>query len=564
VNPIEKGIIVPVPNNFVSALEVLLPPLNSGLLLGGFVLFTYLAIAYKSGLYAAIALLGFTAFVFVASDTVNAVWGVWLGNMAIGAQFHRLTQTVGAYFLFALPFLLVYLLKLGDRWKQVNFRIALVGLGLAVVFTVVAYAFPDLYISMKQKVYSEIPGRVTFLWGREGIVYQIRDGLIGLVVVYSLVCILADMIRNKRRDLLPFFFGVLAAIGGAAIDMIAVWRGMKYFLLFPNDNFTRFAVGLTLLVLALMSGVVREFIRLSKEVHKAHERIKLSERKNRILAQGTKDCILSLNDDYSFLNANKQAFKQLHLSKESLEKTNFLDLVSSDSGSAPFLLNVIKERLAALKRTKESVAMKLRLRCSLPTESRSYNVSFDCVDTEEGNEIIVTASQPHEETYLKYVQAESGKYVIDNYLLTVEEVSNKLVSSLAKFTHADGVKQVQFGLREMLINALEHGNLNIKSEEKNRALMEDRYFQFLSSRQNMPEHKDKKITVEYSVSPAKAVYRITDQGKGFDCHSLLKEVQGAGENLNLQGRGILMALRSFDKISYNERGNSVTLVKNFG
>ena len=95
-------------------------------------------------------------------------------------------------------------------------------------------------------------------------------------------------------------------------------------------------------------------------------------------------------------------------------------------------------------------------------------------------------------------------------------------------------------------------------------MLEDRYFQFLSGRQALPEYKDKKITVEYSVSPAKAVFRITDQGNGFDSKAFEKTIRDAKENLNLQGRGILMALRTFDKISYNDRGNSVTVVKNFG
>ena len=555
---------MPVQSNLVTVMELLLPPVNSGLLLAGLLLFTYLAVQYKSKLYFAIACLGLTAFAFVASDTVNTFWGDWQGNMAVGVQAHRLTHLVGAYFLFSLPFLLAHLLKLNKAWKRVNFIIAISGLGVALAFTVIAYAFPDLFISMVPKPYSEIAGKITYRWGREGVLYQVRDVLIGLVVVYSLVCVITDLIMHRRKDLLPVFFGLVVAIGSAVFDMAAVWRGVKYFGLFPDDNFTRFAVGLTILLLSCMAGVVREFIRLSKEVHKAHERIKLSERKNRILAQGTKDCILSLNDDYYFLNANQQALTQLHLNRETLEKTSFFDLVSSESGSAPFLINFIKEKLADLKRTKKSVAMKLRFKCFLPTETRSYNVNFAYVETEEGNEIICTASLPQEETYLKYVQAESGKFVIDNYLLTVEEVSNRLVSSLAKFTHADGVKQVQFGLREMLINALEHGNLNIKSEEKNQALIEDRYFQFLSGRQSHPEYRDKKIIVEYSVSPAKAVYRITDQGDGFDCRTFLKELQAVRENINMQGRGIMMALKSFDKISYNEKGNCVTLVKNFG
>ncbi|MBN2351440.1 MAG: ATP-binding protein [Spirochaetales bacterium] len=554
---------MPVTTSYVSILELLLPPLHSGLLLGGLLLFGFLAVKYRSRLYAAIALLGLTAFLFVLADTAIAYWGSWLGSLEIGKQCHRLQQIVGAYFLFTLPYLLVHLLSLNKKWKRVNLIIALAGLAVAVGFTVIAFLSPDLYIMMGDKPYSEVFGRVTFLWGREGTLYPIRDLLIGLVVLYSVVCIAIDMIRHKRRDLIFVSLGILAAIGGAAIDMIAVWRGTQYFGLFPDQYFTRFSTGLTLLVVALMAGVVREFVRLSQEVHRAHERIKLSERKNRILAQGTRDCICSLNDELYFINANGQALKQLPLRADNLTRTNFEDVVSTGDGSTPFLMNYVREKLETLKKTKEPVFMKLRLKCFLPTESKRYNVAFEYVETEEGNEIIVTASLPQEEACLKYVQAESGRFVIDNYLLAVEEICNRICSPLPKFTHADTVKEIQVGLREIVLNALEHGNLGITSEEKNQALMEDAYFQFLSRRQNMPEYKDRKITVEYSVSTAKAVYRISDEGKGFDHHSFLKELAEQKENLNLQGRGIFMALNSFDKVSYGDRGNVVTLVKNF-
>ncbi|HEQ70987.1 MAG TPA: ATP-binding protein [Spirochaetia bacterium] len=553
---------MPAENSYVHVMELLLPPLNSGLLLGGLVLFIYLAVAYRSKLYTAIALLGATAFLFVASDAVIAFWGNWKGGTTVGVEFLRLQQVIGAFFLFTLPHLLGHLLKLGTGWKRLNRVIAISGLGLAAAIAVIAYCAPDLFIAVGSKAYSTVSGRITYLSDREGIVYQVRDLLIGLVVLYALGSIAVDLVRHKRFDLLFISFGILAAVAGAALDILAVWNG-GYFGLFADQNFTRFSVGLTVLLLALMSGVVREFVLLSREVHRANERLKLSERKNRILAQGTKDCILSLTDDYTILNANKQALQQLHLRQENLAATNFLDLIASDMGSAPFLINLLKEKIEALKAGGETVFMKLKLKGFLPTESRSYNVSFEYVETEEGNEIIATASQPQADTYLKYIQAESGRFVIDNFLLTVEEISNRLATSLPKFVNDDGVKKMHMGLREMLLNALEHGNLSITSQEKNQALMEDRYFQFMHSRQQMPEHRDKKITVEYSVSQAKAVYRITDQGDGFDSRSFLATLKQAQENLNLQGRGILMALGTFDKITYNDKGNCVTLVKHF-
>ncbi|MGE3977521.1 MAG: ATP-binding protein, partial [Nitrospira sp.] len=55
------------------------------------------------------------------------------------------------------------------------------------------------------------------------------------------------------------------------------------------------------------------------------------------------------------------------------------------------------------------------------------------------------------------------------------------------------------------------------------------------------------------------VYRITDEGKGFKWQSLLARSQEACKSEDTNGRGLFLARSFFPCLTYNERGNEVTI-----
>lgn len=69
---------------------------------------------------------------------------------------------------------------------------------------------------------------------------------------------------------------------------------------------------------------------------------------------------------------------------------------------------------------------------------------------------------------------------------------------------------------ELLVNAMEHGNLDISFQDKSEALENNEYYELLFKRQHNPVYKNKRITIEYSLDPSRIEIRITDEGKGFD------------------------------------------------
>ncbi|MCB1874545.1 MAG: response regulator [Chromatiales bacterium] len=115
------------------------------------------------------------------------------------------------------------------------------------------------------------------------------------------------------------------------------------------------------------------------------------------------------------------------------------------------------------------------------------------------------------------------------------------------------------GLSELLINAVEHGNLGIQYAEKSILQREGRWQEEVDRRQALPENADKFVTVEYRRSESELYIRICDQGDGFDW-APYQEISPE-RAFDTHGRGIAMArMLSFDNLEYIGKGNEVEAV----
>ncbi|MCO8122841.1 ATP-binding protein [Stieleria sp. TO1_6] len=71
---------------------------------------------------------------------------------------------------------------------------------------------------------------------------------------------------------------------------------------------------------------------------------------------------------------------------------------------------------------------------------------------------------------------------------------------------------------------------------------------------------DKTVMVEMSCDDQRATIQITDQGEGFDP----KDVPDPRQDDLLEapgGRGVLLISEIMNEVSYNDRGNQITMVK---
>ena len=125
---------------------------------------------------------------------------------------------------------------------------------------------------------------------------------------------------------------------------------------------------------------------------------------------------------------------------------------------------------------------------------------------------------------------------------------------------------VRMGLQELLINAVEHGNLGISAEEKREALMNDTYDALLDERRHLPINATRRVKVWMEHDAANHTFqcRICDEGDGFDWEPLLQGNAEAIPSLAGSGRGIFLVKTLIPHIQYFGRGNEVALTVQYG
>jgi DNA-binding response OmpR family regulator len=118
-----------------------------------------------------------------------------------------------------------------------------------------------------------------------------------------------------------------------------------------------------------------------------------------------------------------------------------------------------------------------------------------------------------------------------------------------------------FGLNELLVNGVEHGNLGIGFGEKTSLQESGTWEQEIQHRLALPENAKKVVEVLFERLPDCIRFTITDQGSGFDWWNY--EYLNPDRILESHGRGIAMAKAlSFSDVEYQGTGNQVVCVIN--
>ncbi|MBF0613618.1 MAG: response regulator [Magnetococcales bacterium] len=112
------------------------------------------------------------------------------------------------------------------------------------------------------------------------------------------------------------------------------------------------------------------------------------------------------------------------------------------------------------------------------------------------------------------------------------------------------------GLTELMVNAVEHGNLGITYQEKSALHKHGEWASEVERRLSMPHYATRSATIEFAREGAIIHFLIRDQGDGFDWRTFMKiDPERAFDS---HGRGIAMAnMFSFDEIRYQGKGNEV-------
>lgn len=115
------------------------------------------------------------------------------------------------------------------------------------------------------------------------------------------------------------------------------------------------------------------------------------------------------------------------------------------------------------------------------------------------------------------------------------------------------------GLAELMLNAVEHGNLGIGYAEKGRLLAANTLTEEIERRLAAPEFSGRRAELEFTHEVTQLRFTIRDEGPGFDWTRYLDLDPARAFDAN--GRGIAMARQlAFASLEYREPGNQVTAV----
>ena len=114
-------------------------------------------------------------------------------------------------------------------------------------------------------------------------------------------------------------------------------------------------------------------------------------------------------------------------------------------------------------------------------------------------------------------------------------------------------------LQELVMNAVEHGCLELRYHDKVEAMEKDQYDELIRRRRQDASLQDRRVTIRaiYDTRQQSLTYQIADEGKGFNWKEWLKSGVEVCPTGDVSGRGIFLVHSFFPDIKYNDRGNEV-------
>ena len=176
-----------------------------------------------------------------------------------------------------------------------------------------------------------------------------------------------------------------------------------------------------------------------------------------------------------------------------------------------------------------------------------YNHTLSNVSNQEGDEMP------------KLTEA-VWRFNIDNDTTLIPPLVDQVRQDLSRLKLCDETSLTRLGIafHEAMMNAIHHGNLELKSD-----LREDderKYHALAAQRRTEAPYCDRRVEINVLLNRNEAIYKIRDQGPGFDPSQLPDPTDPANME-RVSGRGLLLVRTFMDEVRHNDRGNEITMVK---
>ena len=166
-------------------------------------------------------------------------------------------------------------------------------------------------------------------------------------------------------------------------------------------------------------------------------------------------------------------------------------------------------------------------------------------------------SQPH---VMHHLLCSDSQFVLYNDPVLIDSLLVHIQEILRCLPLGDETERLRTGIavEEALMNAYYHGNLEVGAvvDKPNH----ENYFRAAEERRAQSPYAERAIHIRVQISREEARFTIRDDGPGFNSTDLPSPSEMAVLE-HAVGRGIVLMRTFMDEVTYNERGNEVTLVK---
>lgn len=534
-------------------------------------------------------------------ETENLLYGAYFGILFIMAVYNFViylrTREISylpyvgftlsniAYFLVQSGFAAYYFFPESPGWHQI------IGPTTAVMFGLTACVFASSFLRLRTRsarIYYFMVGLqmlLIVLWvlvllipGAGNLPNQLLAGAaLGICLILPAIAI-----RSYHAGYAPariYVVAVLAFFMGGALFIARIlgWLPANWLTLHALPAGSLAQVTLFSLALAERIDELRTTVAHNlNDLESAHRELARSEGRYRQLVEGSSDLIFVLNNAGRLLQVNAAAFQilgtraadivgrplasLLYVEPEAERSGGFQRALLTTQLNEVHKQGAVRFPLRLANRLGQPIDVEVALERIV--DSGANEDASDSSAPSMSSMILGKACPPDENALSDALVSERGVFTIGNYLSEADALYHRATLFLTRYFKPEDAEMIIFALREMIMNAIEHGNLGIRFNEKTRAQETGRYLELLLERQRRPDLRNRQVRLEYSLNARRVMYRITDAGEGFDHQAILRESSVLLGDMEIShGRGIALARQFFDIVRYNERGNSVVLIR---
>jgi CheY-like chemotaxis protein len=156
-------------------------------------------------------------------------------------------------------------------------------------------------------------------------------------------------------------------------------------------------------------------------------------------------------------------------------------------------------------------------------------------------------------------------FLLENDAALIDPLVHLVQQMVAGMQLADFTGRLRIGvaLKQALLNALFHGNLEISQQQMadvQGKLLREGEASLVEARASQPPYRDRRIFVDVKLTPDEARFVVRDQGGGFDV-AAVPDPSDPGALEGEKGRGLSLMQTFMDEVTFNDAGNEVTMIK---